>query len=80
LQGRQAHLDYTMQFNNKIIAAGLIMSDDRETMVRSIILINFDNRAEVEGYCAMDPYSKAGVFTRVSIQPLKHIWPMSSAD
>ncbi|MFT5113025.1 MAG: hypothetical protein ACI8P9_002353 [Parasphingorhabdus sp.] len=77
LQVREAHLAYTMQFNDKIIAAGPILGDDGETMLGSVILIDLDDRAEVEAYCAGDPYSKAGVFSQVSIQPFRHMWPKS---
>jgi uncharacterized protein YciI len=72
-------LAYTMQYSDKIIAAGPIISDDGETMTGSIILIDLDDRTEVEEYCARDPYNKAGVFAWVSILHLRcHMYFLNS--
>ena len=75
LKVREDHLAYTMQFNDRIIAAGPILADDGETMIGSVILIDLEDREAVEQYCADDPYAKAGVFEEVRIQEFRHLWP-----
>lgn len=76
---RDAHLAYIKEnYDNKMIAAGPILSDDGETMIGSVILINLDDRAAVDAFCAGDPYAKAGLFANVTINPFKHVFPSKS--
>lgn len=74
---REAHLAYIKEnYNDKMIAAGPVLADDGETMIGSVILIDLDDRAAVDAFCAGDPYAQAGLFSRVTIQPFKHVFPM----
>lgn len=73
---RDAHLAYIKEtYDDKMIAAGPILSDDGEAMIGSVILINLDDRAAVDAFCAGDPYAKAGLFASVTISPFKHVFP-----
>jgi len=77
MKNRDAHLAYVKEnYNEKIIAAGPILADDGVTMIGSVILVDLDDRAAAEAFCAGDPYTRAGLFASTSIKPFKHVFPM----
>ena len=73
---RDAHIAYIKEnYNDKILAAGPILSDDGESMIGSVILIDLNDRTQVDDFCKNDPYAKAGLFARTTIRPFKHVFP-----
>ena len=70
---RQAHLDYVKSFNDQVIAAGPILSDDGERMIGSLLIIDFPDRLLAERFAANDPYAKAELFENVTIRRWKKV-------
>lgn len=72
---RPAHLEYMKDYAHRALAIGPVLSDDGETMNGSLLIIDFEDRAEAEAFCAGDPYAKAGLFQSVEIRRWKKVLP-----
>lgn len=72
---RQAHLDYLERHAGRIVAAGPTLTEDREGMTGSVLLMDFPDLAAAQAFCADDPYARAGLFESVEITPWKQVYP-----
>lgn len=79
LANRAAHLAYLDGYGDRVYAAGPVMSDDLQSMVGSLIVLDLPDRAAAEGFCVDDPYARAGLFERVEIAPWKRVYPRQPA-
>jgi uncharacterized protein len=66
-QARPAHLDYLTANQHKLLAAGALIDDDGTGGHGGILIIDTDDRAEAERFIADDPFSKAGLFEKVTV-------------
>ena len=53
--------------------AGPLLSDEDETMMGSLIVIEAENKEEALNWSKNDPYNKAGLFQSVKIYRFKHL-------
>jgi hypothetical protein len=74
-QTRPAHLEYLSGFAAKAHMVGPLQSDDQQSMIGSLLIMNFDNRDEADEFGANDPYALAGLFESVSISPWIQVLP-----
>ena len=72
---RTAHLGYLTTYEGKVFLAGPTLSEDGETMTGSLLILDFEDRAEAEVFVAGDPYNMAELFESVTIQPWKKVLP-----
>lgn len=72
---RPAHLEWAAGLGDACRMAGPLLNADGK-MVGSVFLIEAENEAAARAINAEDPYTKAGVFGRVSI--LETRWGMGS--
>ncbi|HEV7371595.1 YciI family protein [Arenibaculum sp.] len=72
---RAEHLAYLEALGDRLHAAGPTLSEDGQSMTGSLLIIDFADRAEAEGFCAGDPYAKAGLFQSVTIRPWRRVLP-----
>jgi uncharacterized protein len=72
---REAHLAYLGSFSDKIIAAGPLQNEAGDGMIGSLLVMNFETRAEADKFAADDPYAKAGLFASVEIGRWKQVYP-----
>jgi uncharacterized protein YciI len=72
---RPDHIAHLKAHSEQIITAGPTTSDDGSQMTGSLLIVDFPDRAAAERFAAEDPYSKAGLFERVEIQPWKKTFP-----
>jgi uncharacterized protein YciI len=75
LANRADHLAYVQNTDVNIVLAGPLLADDQETMAGSLLIIEADTRAQVEAFNREDPYTRAGLFGRVTIHPFKQVLP-----
>jgi uncharacterized protein YciI len=68
---RSAHLEWIAGSEDHVVRGGPYLSDDGETMLGSLILVDFPDRASVEAWAAEDPYARAGLFESVTITAWK---------
>jgi uncharacterized protein len=73
---RAAHLDYLRNgWLEKVIAAGPLLTEDGNTMIGSLLLLELANRGEADRFVADDPYNRAGLFANVTIRAWKKVLP-----
>ena len=53
----------------EVVMSGPLLTDDGETMIGSLFLVEAAGRAEAEAFSRGDPFSREGVFDRVDIKP-----------
>jgi len=75
LANRAAHLDFIKTVLDKVLMAGPTLTDDGQGMTGSMLVLDFATKAEVEAFCAQDPYAKAGLFESVVIKAYKKVLP-----
>jgi uncharacterized protein YciI len=72
---RSAHLDYLKDFHARIVVAGPVTDPEGQTMIGSLLVMDFADRADLDAFLAGDPYAKAGLFESVTILPFKKVLP-----
>ena len=66
MENRPAHLEFLAGLGDKLKAGGPFTDDD-DTPIGSMLVIEAADRAEIEALAAQDPYAKAGLFQSVDI-------------
>jgi uncharacterized protein YciI len=66
---RPAHLEFLKAHAAQIVIAGPVMSDDGQQAVGSLLILEFENRADVDRFLKSDPYAKAGLFASIDLRP-----------
>ena len=74
---RDAHFAHLDHFAAHIIEAGPLLAEDGSHSVGSLLIVEFENRREVEDFIAQDPFNTAGVFQSTIVRPYKKILPNS---
>ncbi len=64
---RAAHIDYLTANKHKLLAAGALIDDDGTGGSGGILIVDTDDRKEAERFAAEDPFTKAGLFEKVTI-------------
>jgi uncharacterized protein len=67
LEHYEAHKAYLTAAPVRILVSGPLVSDDGETMIGSLFLIEAETRAAVEAFNAGDPFYKAQVWASINI-------------
>ncbi len=65
---REAHLAYLLSHQDRLLAGGAMLSDEGAAL-GSLLIIDADDRGEAEALAAGDPFTKAGLFDAVQVQP-----------
>lgn len=71
LENRAAHLEWAKAAGDTVRMAGPLLSDDGESFIGSVFLIEAENEEALKAFQAEDPYVKAGLFQTVDIRPFK---------
>lgn len=71
---RPAHVEYLKSYGDKLQTAGPTLDSDGN-MNGSVVILELASLTEAEAFAAGDPYAKAGLFDKVSIQPWKKVLP-----
>jgi uncharacterized protein YciI len=75
---RPEHKAYLGAMAERIAFAGPLTSDDGQTMVGSLLAIDFDSRAAAEAWLAGEPFTRAGLYASVSVQAFVNLWPQKT--
>ncbi|MEK9968433.1 MAG: YciI family protein [Ferrovibrio sp.] len=67
LANYEAHKTYLSAAPVRILVSGPLMSDDGETMIGSLFLIEAESKAAVEAFNAADPFRQASVWADIRI-------------
>lgn len=69
LANYDAHKAYLATGTVKTVISGPLVADDNETMIGSLFLFEADNKEDVIAFNRNDPFTKAGVWNVVNINP-----------
>jgi hypothetical protein len=72
---RDAHVAHLRRHIDNIVVAGPLLSEDGATMIGSLIVIDFADKAQLDAFLTDDPYAKAGLFQSVAVRPWKKVLP-----
>lgn len=64
---RDAHVQYLTVNLQKLLAAGALTADDGTGGHGGVIIVDTDDRKEAEAFIANDPFTKAGLFEKVTV-------------
>ncbi|MEK9673853.1 MAG: YciI family protein [Rhodospirillaceae bacterium] len=75
LDTRPTHVEYLRANSDIIVTAGPMQSDDSETMIGSLLVLDVADRAAAVKFAENDPYAKAGLFESTRIMRWKRTIP-----
>lgn len=64
---RAEHIEYLTAHMQKLLAAGALIDDDGTGGHGGILIVDTDERKEAEAFIAGDPFTKAGLFEKVTV-------------
>ena len=64
---RAEHLEYLTANKHLLLAAGALIDDDGTGGNGGILIVDTDDRKEAERFIANDPFTKVGLFEKVTI-------------
>jgi uncharacterized protein YciI len=64
---RPAHLEYLTANQHLLLAAGALIDDDGTGGNGGVLIVDTDDRKEAERFIANDPFTKAGLFEKVTV-------------
>ena len=77
----QPHIEYLKSQKKILVLSGGTTSDDGNTFVGSLLIVNVGSRAEAQAFVDGDPFSKAGLFRDVRITRMrKGQWNPEAAE
>ena len=75
------HREYLGSQKGILILAGATQTDDGNTAIGSLFVLNVNSRAEAKAFSDGDPFTKAGVFASVTITRMrKGQWNPGAAE
>lgn len=72
---RPAHKDYLALVAERIAFAGPMLGGDGQTMVGSLLVIDFDDRAAALAWLAAEPFTRAGLYGSSQVHAFRNLWP-----
>ena len=75
LDNRPAHVEHLKAHLAQLVCVGPLLGEDGTSMIGSLLVVEFPDRAAVDRFLAADPYTKAGLFQSVSVRPFRKVLP-----
>ncbi len=72
---RPQHKAYLAAAADRIAFAGPFTSDDGQTMIGSLLAIDFASREAAMEWLKAEPFTQAGLYASASVQPFLNLWP-----
>ena len=72
---RPAHKAYLGQVADRIAFAGPLTDDDGQTMIGSLLAIDFPSRQAAQAWLADEPFTRAGLYAGVEVHAFANLWP-----
>ena len=64
---RDTHIQYLTANMGKLLAAGALTADDGTGGHGGVLIVDTEDRKEAEAFIASDPFTKAGLFEKVTV-------------
>lgn len=75
---RPQHKAYLAQVAERIAVAGPLLADDGQTMIGSLLVIDFPTRAAAQDWLAQEPFNLAGLYSERRVQAFSNLWPQNA--
>ena len=74
-QVRPEHKAYLAEVADRIAFAGPLVQDDGQTMLGSLLAIDFVSRNAAHDWLAKEPFFRAGLYASTTIHAFNNLWP-----
>ncbi|MCP4493656.1 MAG: YciI family protein [Gammaproteobacteria bacterium] len=75
---RPQHRDYLKSFASQISFAGPLLDKDQNTVVGSLLVMDFHDRDAATNFIENEPYTKEGLFQKIDILGFENRWPQKT--
>ena len=75
---RPEHKDYLATVAQQIAFAGPLLADDGQTMVGSLLVIDFADRAAAQAWLQQEPFTRAGLYAQSQVHAFANLWPQKT--
>ena len=72
---RPEHKAYLGQVAERIAFAGPLMDDAGQSMLGSLLAIDFESREAAQAWLADEPFTRAGLYASVTLHAYANLWP-----
>lgn len=72
---RPEHKAYLSDMADCIAFAGPLTHDDGQTMLGSLLVIDFPDRDAAHAWIAQEPFTKAGLYGSTAVHAFVNLWP-----
>ena len=72
---RPEHKIYLAAAADRIAFAGPLLADDGQTMVGSLLAIDFESRKAADAWLASEPFNLAGLYAGREVHGFANLWP-----
>ena len=72
---RPEHKAYLAQVADRMAFAGPFVADDGQTMLGSLLAIDFDSRDAAHAWLANEPFTRAGLYASTTVHAFVNLWP-----
>jgi uncharacterized protein YciI len=75
---RPVHKDYLAAVAARMAFAGPLTHDDGQTMLGSLLVIDFPSRDAAHAWLAQEPFTQAGLYASTTIHAFVNLWPQKA--
>ena len=72
---RPEHKAYLAGVAERMAFAGPLVADDGQTMLGSLLAIDFPSRDAAHAWLVDEPFTRAGLYASVTIHAFVNLWP-----
>jgi uncharacterized protein len=75
---RPEHKAYLAQMADRMAFAGPLTTDDGQTMIGSLLAIDFESREAAQAWLDDEPFTRAGLYASIAIHAFVNLWPQKT--
>ncbi|MCZ8252466.1 MAG: YciI family protein [Hylemonella sp.] len=75
---RPEHKAYLGAMADRIAFAGPFTHDDGQTMLGSLLVIDFPSRDAAHAWLAEEPFTRAGLYASTTVHAFANLWPQKA--
>lgn len=72
---RPEHKTYLAAVADRMAFAGPFVADDGQTMLGSLLAIDFESREAAHAWLANEPFTRAGLYASTTVHAFVNLWP-----
>ena len=75
---RPEHKAYLAGVGDQMAFAGPLTHDDGQTMLGSLLVLDFPDREAAHAWLAQEPFTRAGLYASTTIHAFVNLWPQKA--